>query len=372
MALQNGHHQTVAAYLKAILDSDLEPKAKKELLAPKRDDVPGLFMALQDGHYHAVTAYMKAALDPRLDLVSQEECLLTSPLLFQYMIQNGHAACLQNYLMLILESQLSAQFKSKILNSYIAAGGEPGIQLSGVQMQQLIDVGHTNFKGVDLRETDLSNLRGFLQNSSHRNSISMAGVILDRSQVVLLDQPHYCSRGLVTTIDLAGHIINPDEPFPPVAVSPPTHDLQFCIDAVTSFITAYIEQPQTSTYKFWHNHSLDGQYRAGDLQSDLAACRSYTDLKNLMHTTLAGDAGNTNPHSLKTHLLAAMSFLSKANYSTPIPVPDTIEKTDLALYIQDHSKKIRQEEARSFQTAEVFMPKSAEHLGPSPVAIEPV
>ncbi|WP_330926872.1 ShET2/EspL2 family type III secretion system effector toxin [Candidatus Sororendozoicomonas aggregata] len=62
MALQNGHQETVRAYMEHIkpFQGILGPKLTKKLLAAKkRNGTPGLFMALQDGHPEAVSAYLE-------------------------------------------------------------------------------------------------------------------------------------------------------------------------------------------------------------------------------------------------------------------------------------------------------------------------
>ena len=62
MALQNGHHEAISAYIEVIkqLRDMLGPEFIKELLAAKtRDETPGLFKALGYGHWEAVSAYIE-------------------------------------------------------------------------------------------------------------------------------------------------------------------------------------------------------------------------------------------------------------------------------------------------------------------------
>ncbi|MBM7074592.1 hypothetical protein JQC92_21675, partial [Shewanella sp. 202IG2-18] len=64
LALQNGHHDTVAAFMKVLVELLKAGKLSEDkfiaLAAAKDgDETPGLFLALQNGHHETVTAFMK-------------------------------------------------------------------------------------------------------------------------------------------------------------------------------------------------------------------------------------------------------------------------------------------------------------------------
>ena len=74
MALQNGHHEAISAYIEAIkwLQDIIEPEVIEELLAAKKiTGTPGFYIALQCGHLKAISAYVEGIKQLR-DIIKPE------------------------------------------------------------------------------------------------------------------------------------------------------------------------------------------------------------------------------------------------------------------------------------------------------------
>ena len=133
MALENGHQETVRAYVEGIkqLGDIIEPEFLKELIAAKiGDGTPGLFMALQGGHQEVISAYLES-IEQFPDIIEPEflKELLSAknengtPGLYMA-LQSGHQEAIRAYVEGI--EQFLSIIQPEVLKELLAAKDESG------------------------------------------------------------------------------------------------------------------------------------------------------------------------------------------------------------------------------------------------------
>ena len=122
IAMQIGHHDCVHNYVKNILASSMSNRAKQALLIAKssNDGIPGLYFALQEGHSECVRTYMRHVLksplsDDEKQMLLSGTCEDGSTGLLSA-LQDGHSECVRVYIEEILASSLSETIKSALLS----------------------------------------------------------------------------------------------------------------------------------------------------------------------------------------------------------------------------------------------------------------
>jgi ankyrin repeat protein len=127
MALQNGHYEVVAEYIKFILIAELGEEQLEELLAGKRaDNQSGFYMACQNGHYLSVLEYLDLILNSRLKEDQKERLLddrhINGASGLYIACQLGLHQVVAIYVQRILNSRLSIETKEKLLTGKHANG----------------------------------------------------------------------------------------------------------------------------------------------------------------------------------------------------------------------------------------------------------
>ncbi|MED7818913.1 MULTISPECIES: ankyrin repeat domain-containing protein [unclassified Francisella] len=103
VALQNGHSETIDAYIQSIMNSNIPNVNKVELLAAKNiNRTPGIFIALENGYRETIDAYMQSIMNSNIPNVNKVELLAAKDINYKpglfVALQNRHNQIVDTYL----------------------------------------------------------------------------------------------------------------------------------------------------------------------------------------------------------------------------------------------------------------------------------